>query len=106
MENVLYLVDVSDIFNFFCSGQGKGKSRATGRGGGVRFSVENPTGGGRRSRRMGGGGGREGVCSELGAGGGSKYFFPGPKRPPRLDVASRAPRDEGRSCRCRPFHVS
>ena len=48
--------------------------------GGSFFLIENP-------RRGGGGGprGREGVCGELGNffGGGAKYFFSGPKRPPR-----------------------
>ena len=50
--------------------------------GGVGFFIENPTRGG-VSRR---GRGREGVCGELGnflGGGGAKFFFSGPKRPPR-----------------------
>ena len=33
----IYLVDVSDIFYFFCSGRGKGESEAPG-GGGIGFS--------------------------------------------------------------------
>ena len=76
------LVDVSDIFNFFSArGGGRGSPRAP-RGGGVGFLLKIPRGGGGVSRR---GRGREGVCGELGifGGGGAKYFFSGPKRPPR-----------------------
>ena len=59
---LLTLLDVSDILYLFCSGEGKGESVATGRGGG-RFFIENP-------RREGGGdgggrGGRKGVCREF-----------------------------------------
>ena len=62
-------MDVSDIFYFFCSGEGKGKSEAPGRGG-VGFLIENPKGGG--SPGGVGVGCREGVCGEFfgGAGGG------------------------------------
>ena len=35
-------MDALDIFYFFCSGEGKGKSGATGRGGGSVFLIENP----------------------------------------------------------------
>ena len=49
-ENVL--VDVSDIFYFFCLGEGKGKPVAPGRGGG-RFSIEIPRGGGGFSHKRG-----------------------------------------------------
>ena len=61
-------VDVSDIFYFSARGEGKGESEAPGRGWG-------------RAGRGGGARGREGVCAEFG-GGGTKYFFSGPKRPP------------------------
>ena len=40
-----YLVDVSEIFNFFCSGEGKGESEATGRGGGRLFYWKSQEGG-------------------------------------------------------------
>ena len=68
------LVDVSDIFYFFCSGRGKGESEAPGGGGGIGFLLKIPRGGG-ISRR---GRGREGVCGELGyfgGGGGLNIFF-------------------------------
>ena len=43
----MFLVDVSDFFNFyFCSGRGKGESEAPGEGGGVGFSLKIPGGGG------------------------------------------------------------
>ena len=65
-----YLVDASDIFNFFFSarGGGRGKSEAARRRGLV--FIENP-------RR--GGGVWEGVCSELGIleDGGGNFFFRG-----------------------------
>ena len=38
------LVDVSDIFCFSCSGEGKGESKAPGRGGGDDFSLKIPGG--------------------------------------------------------------
>ena len=65
------LVDVSDIFYFFCLGEGKGESEAPGRWRGGRVFVENARRGGAPSRR-----GREGVCGEF-RGGGPKYFFRG-----------------------------
>ena len=40
-------------------------------------------------RGRGGRGGREGVCGEFGGGGGAKYFFSGPKPPPRNSWASK-----------------
>ena len=64
------LVDVSDIFIFFCLGKGKGECVAPGRRGG-RFSIEIPT--------RGGGGEGPGGCLW---GGGAKYFFSVPKCPP------------------------
>ena len=58
------------FFIFICSGVGKGESGATGRGG-VQFFIESPRkGGGGLSHEGRGGGGREGVCRELGGGGG------------------------------------
>ena len=54
-----FLVDVSEIFYYFCLGEGKGKSGATGRGGagrsllkitGGRGGLEGEGGGGRRVR--------------------------------------------------------
>ena len=61
-------MDVSDIFNFFCSGEGKGESGATGREGGW-FLLKIPGGGGLQ-RGARGARGREGVCGEFGGGGG------------------------------------
>ena len=63
-------MDVSDIFNFFCSGRGKGESEAPG-GGGFDFLLKTPGGVFRRER------GREGVCGELGnlGEGGANIFF-------------------------------
>ena len=72
------LVDVSDIFYFFCSGEGKGEPPRRREAGG-RFFIENPRRGG--GSRVGGGGGargREGVCRELG-GWGLNIFFRGRK---------------------------
>ena len=53
-----YLVDVSNIFYFFCSGEGKGELEAPGRGGGRFFFIENPRRGGVLPREGLGGGGR------------------------------------------------
>ena len=79
-----WLVDVSEIFYFFCSGRGRGSPERQG-GRGVGFFVliipgeGGLPGGGGRER-----GGREGVCRELGnwGGGGAKFCFWGPKCPP------------------------
>ena len=79
---LISLVDVSDIFYFFCSGERKGEPEATGRVGGDRLFIENARreGGLRGERGRGCEGGREGVCREFGGiGGGAKYFFSGPK---------------------------
>ena len=75
---VIGLVDVSDIFYFFCSREGKGESEAPG-GGGGRFFIENPRRRGGLPRGWGRGAGR--VFAGNG-GGGSKYFFSGAKFPP------------------------
>ena len=73
------LVDVSDIFYFFCLGRGEGESKAPGGGWGRSIFIENP----RRGVSKRGPRGREGVCGELEIwGGGPKYFFPRPKCPP------------------------
>ena len=76
------LVDVSDI-SFFCSEEGEGESGAPG-GEGDDFLLKIPGGGAGGPHGMGGEArGREGVCGEFGEGGGAKYFFSGPKFPPR-----------------------
>ena len=68
------MVDVSDIFYFFCSGRGKGGSRRR-RAVADRFFIEKPRRGG-GSPGQEGPRGREGVCSELGnLGGGGQIFF-------------------------------
>ena len=62
----LYLVDVLDIFNFFCSGRGKGSARRR-EGAGARFLLKIPGGGGGGVPQEGEGlRAREGVCGELG----------------------------------------
>ena len=69
------------IILFFLLGEGEGGVRGARKGGGDRFFIENPTGGGFQKTK-----GREGVRGELGnlGGGGGKYFFSDPKRPPRI----------------------
>ena len=72
-------MDVSDIFYFFCSGEGKGESGATGGGGGL---LKIPGGGG-GPREGGRGAGRVSAANWLNIlGGGGKYFIGGPKCPP------------------------
>ena len=59
-------MDVSNFF--FCSGEGKGESKAPGGwGGGSFFQIENPRRGGGAPRREEGGRprGREGVCGDF-----------------------------------------
>ena len=76
------LVDVSDIFSFFCSGRGNGGVRGVGKGGGVDSYQKSQEGGGDFSRR--GAEGPGGCAANWGIwGGGAKYFFSGPKCPPR-----------------------
>ena len=86
VERVADLVDVSDIFYFFSARGREGGVRGAGRvGGGGDFFLENPRrGGGGLPGGWGGGRarGREGVCGELGGGGGLNIFFSGPKFPP------------------------
>ena len=75
-----FLVDVSDIFYFFCSGEAKGEPEGPG-GGGGRFFMENPRRGGGGFPPAGGGRGgegREGVSGEFG-GGALNIFFRGRK---------------------------
>ena len=75
-------MDVSDIFYFFfLLGEGNGRVRGARRGGGS-FLLKMP--------RRGGGGRDRGAGTVFAAnwgiwegGGGAKYFFSGPKRPPR-----------------------
>ena len=73
-------MDVSDIFYFFCSGGGRG-FEAPERGEGGRIFIENPTRGGSAG---GEGGEGPGGCLRGIGGGGGKYFFSGPKFPPRV----------------------
>ena len=70
------LVDVSDIFYFFVLGRGEGGIRGV-RKGGVRFLLKIPGGGGE-------GEGPGGCLAGIWGGGGGKYFFSGPKFPPRF----------------------
>ena len=72
---VFFLVDVSDIFYFFCSGEGRGTG-ATERGGGSVFFIENPRRGGESPKWGGGREGRECLRGIWGSGG-AKYFFSG-----------------------------
>ena len=65
----------------FGSGEGKGESGATRRVE-VGFLLKSQEGGG--VPRRGGGGRGAGSVSAGNLGGGSKYFFSGPKFPPRL----------------------
>ena len=66
------LVDVSDIFYFFCSGE---ESEAPGRRGGGGYWKSQK--GGSPRRRGGGPRGWEGICGEFGGGGGLNIFFQG-----------------------------
>ena len=86
-----YLADVSDIFNFFCSGEGKRESEAPGRGGGDLLKIP---GGGCLPGGLGRGGEGPGGCLRGFWGGGAKYFFFGAEIPTKLkllrEVAPRA----------------
>ena len=68
-----FLVDVSDIFYFSCSGEGKGESEAPGRWGGD-FLLKIP-GGGSPSRVGAGGRGAGRVFAGIFGGGGVNIFF-------------------------------
>ena len=71
-------------FSFFLLREGKGESKASGRGGGSIFIEKSRKGAGVLQEGEGLRG-REGVCGELGnlGGGGANIFFSGPKCPPR-----------------------
>ena len=84
-------MDVWGVFLFFLLGERKGDSEAPGRGGGyIRFFIENPRRGGLQVGE--GPRGQEGVRGDWGIGGGglnifgggAKFFFSGPKCPPRV----------------------
>ena len=80
---VFFLVGVSDIFYFFLFGGGEGGVRGAGR----TISFENPRRGGLLAGGRGGGEGPGGCLREI-WGGGSKYFFSGPKFPPSFFASS------------------
>ena len=65
---------ISDIFYFFCSGEGKGVVRCARKGRVCRFSSENPRRGGASFRRRGGGAAGS-VSAAFGGGGGLSIFF-------------------------------
>ena len=67
-------MDISDIFNFSCSGRGKGESEAAGRGGGVDFLLKILEGGVSR-RRRGRGAGRVSAANWGFLGRGANFFF-------------------------------
>ena len=67
---------------FSARGEGKGEFEAPG-GGGGRIFIENPRRGGSPGRGGEGGRGAGRVSARNSGGGGAKYFFSGPKRPPR-----------------------
>ena len=71
-------------FLFFLLGGGEGGVQGAGRGGREIFYGKSQEAGG--VSRVGGGWGGDGsgVCGEFG--GGAKYFFSGPKFPPRADA--------------------
>ena len=73
-------MDVSDIFYFFCLGEGKGARGARKGFGGVSILLKIPGGGGSPRREEGGGRGTWRVSA--GSLGGAKYFFSGLKCPP------------------------
>ena len=73
---MVILVDVSDIFYFFCLGEGKGESVAPGRGGGRFFFSENPRRAGGFSHERGGGEGLGGCLRGI-LGGSLDIFFRG-----------------------------
>ena len=79
ISDLLNLVDVSDIFNFFLLREGEGGVRGVRKGGG-RFLLKIPGGGGGVFRR-GGAEGPGGCLRRIGIflGGGPKYFFFGPE---------------------------
>ena len=73
------------FFIFFLLGEGEGRVRAGRGGSGSVFFTENPNKGGGFPGVGAGSRGREDVWGIFG-GGGAKYFFSGPRRPPRFLV--------------------
>ena len=61
-------MDVSDIFKFSCSREGKGESGETGRGGSVFLFIENPRKGGHLQKGGGDEGARRVSAGNLGGG--------------------------------------
>ena len=70
-------MDVLDIFNFFCSGEGKGVRGPRKGVGGVGFLLKMPGGGGVSQQRGGGGAEGPGGCLRGIWGGGVNIFFRG-----------------------------
>ena len=82
-EERVYLKNPLEYFLFFCArGRGRGKSEVP--GGGGRFLLKIPGGGGGGLRGERGGGEGPGRCPRGFFWRGAKYFFSGPKCPPRL----------------------
>ena len=73
----------SGYFNFFALGVGK-REEASEQGADGRFVIENGGGGDFRGGGVRGYRRRNDVCRE---GGGAKFFFAGPKRPPSLGLS-------------------
>ena len=86
--SLCFLTKLGGRFGYFLifSGRGgEGEFEVPGRGVGLGFSLKIPGGGGGCFQE---GEGPEGVCGKSGKfGGGAKYFFSGPKRPPRKEKA-------------------
>ena len=80
-------MDVSDIFHFFCSGEGKGESKAPG-GVGRRFFFIEISGGGAFPGE-GVGGGVPGGCLQGIWGGGGNFFFFGAEIPAKFNITSK-----------------
>ena len=83
-----YVVDVSDISIFSARGGGRRSSRRQEGGGGSIFIENSKRGGG--SPGGGGAEGAGGCLRQIGVlgRGGAKYFFSGPKCPPRIGLDS------------------